>query len=280
MRKLWSGVYWEPNYDGVQVGAVVGDEAVALIDCPLRAEEAREWAAQAAELGPVRYLVLLDKHPDRSLGARHLPVAVVGHILTCEAMTGWPDTFRGQNNPIGAAADNLNRAGGVAKAIPEVIFQDKLTIELGGKTLVLQHHPGPTAGAIWALIPDQGIVFIGDAVTTTEPPYLGEADIEAWLEGLDLLRESEFEDWKYISSRDGPIERDDINDMARFIRKVPVRLDRMSEREDPAASAGTFANELMGDFRVTKSREELCHLRLTSGLRALYKRANPGFGSE
>lgn len=275
MRKLWSGVYWEPNYDGVQVGAVVGDEAVALIDVPLRNEQAREWSAQASELGPLRYLILLDHHPDRSLGARHLPLAIVGHVQTSEEMTGWPDTFRGQNNPIGSEADGLNRVGGVTRAVPQVIFEKELTIELGGKTLVLQHRPGPTPGSIWALIPDQQIAFIGDLITTSEPPYIGEADVEAWLAGLDQLRDSQFEDWKYVSSRDGPVVRDDLNDMARFIRKIPVRLDRMAEREKPGASAVTIANALLDDFRVTRSREEICHLRLTAGLRALYHRAHP-----
>lgn len=280
MRKLWSGVYWEPNYDGVQIGAVVGDDAVALIDSPLQAEAAREWTAQASELGPLRYLVLLDKHPDRSLGARHFSLAVVGHALTCREMLAGPDTYRGQGSPIGAVADDLNRATGVLRSAPEVIFDRELTLELGGKTLVLQHHPGPTSGAIWALIPDQEIVFIGDAVTTSEPPYVGYADVDAWLEGLDLLRASEFEDWKYISSRDGPVERENINDMARFVRKLPVRLERMSDREDPLASASTFASELLEDYPVSKTRHDICHLRLTSGLKALFSRTFPGSQTE
>lgn len=280
MRKLWSGVYWEPNYDGVQVGAVVGDEAVALIDSPLRAEDAREWAAQASELGPLRYLVLLDKHPDRSLGARHFPLAIVGHVLTTRVMLAASDTYRGQGSPIGAVADDLNRITGVFGSAPEVIFEDELTLELGGKTLVLQHHPGPTAGAIWGLIPDQEIAFIGDVVTTGEPPYVGNAEVDDWLEGLDLLRASEFEGWKYISSRDGPIERDDINNMARFVRKLPVRLDRMADREDPLASASTFASELLEDYQISKTRYEICHLRLTAGLKELFSRTHPGSQSD
>lgn len=277
MLRILKGIYLEKDYPGVYLGAVVGTEEseAVLIDAPLRAEEAREWMAQVAEKGEPRYAVLLDSHPDRALGIRHYDLPCVAHAETSAEMAAWPDTYKGGARPVGSEADSLKRVIGVEESVPQVIFREQMSIELPGRQVQLLHQAGPTPGSIWAEIPDKQTVYIGDAVTVKEPPYLGAADIDAWLDTLDVLRDSPFDEYKVISSRDGLIERDDINDMARFLRKVPVRLERLDEREDAEASAWTIAEELIEDFNVIKARRELVLLRLQRGLLRLLRHEEP-----
>jgi hypothetical protein len=71
------------------------------------------------------------------------------------------------------------------------------------------------------------------------------------------------------------VDRDAINDMARFLRKVPVRLEHMQEADDVEAAAEAAAEDLMDDFKVTSARWDLCHLRLKSGLIRLFRRDHP-----
>lgn len=275
MRKILKGVYLETKYPGVHLGAVTSDGVGLLIDSPLRAEEAREWLAEVSAEGEPRYLVLLDSQRERTLGARHFESTKIAHARVAEKMSRWPDSFKGNARPIGAESDQLKRITGVRKAVPEVIFEDEMIIELPDRPVHLTHRPGATPGAIWAEIPDKATVYIGDAVTVKEPPYVGEADIDGWLTTLDQLRDSPYDEYKVLSSRDGFIDRDEINDMARFLRKIPVRLERMQEREDLEAAARSIAEELVDDFKVTKARREVAILRLSSGLSQLYQAANP-----
>ncbi len=277
MLRILKGIYLEKGYPGVYLGVVVGTEEreAVLIDAPLRSEEAREWLGQVEEKWQPRFAVLLDAHPDRALGIRHYGLPAVAHADTSAEMVEWPDVYKGGVRPVGGEADSMKRVSGVSESVPEVIFRDQMMIELPGRPIRLLHRPGPTAGAMWVEIPDKETVFIGDAVTVKEPPYVGAADVEAWLHSLDVLRDSPFDEYKVISSRDGLIERDDINDMARFLRKIPVRIERLEERENPDTAARRIASELIEDFKVTKARRDLVLLRLEMGLVRLLRAEEP-----
>lgn len=275
MVKILKDLHIEKDFPGSYLGLVMGEGRALLIDAPLRPEEVREWLAMVNEMAEPRYLVLLDSHPDRSLGARLFDMPIIASATTAEIMEAWPDTYKGAANPSGIEADNLSRITGVRRAVPEIIFKERMTVTLPGRPVHLIHRPGPTAGSIWVDIPSKSTVFVGDAVTVAEPPYLGQADIDDWLEALDILREPPYDEYKVLSSRDGLVDRDEINDMARFLRKVPVRLERLEERQDLEGAAITIASELIEDFSPTIARTPVAETRLQAGLVELYQRLHP-----
>ncbi len=276
MRRLATKIFIEHAYDGLYIGGVAGEKSVLLIDSPLRTEDARDWLNLiSAEYGEPRYMVLLDQHPDRVLGARGLEIHRVAHEKTRQVMSGWPDSFKGGANPIGSEADRIKRITGVTRAVPEISFADEMMIYLGDRRVILRHQPGPTAGAAWVVLPEDKTLFIGDAVTVAEPPYLGEAEIEDWLALLDELRSPQHESYRLISSRDGLVDREAVNKMARFLRKIPFRIERMESRVDPLAAATTIAEELLEDFNIQPSRRPMARLRLEAGLQRLFRRKYP-----
>lgn len=270
MREIVRGVLIEDKYPGVIVGAIASEDGALLVDCPIRVEDAREWLSKLSEYGRPRYLALLDAFPDRVLGARALDLPSIAHDETRLTMATWPDTFKGAAHPIGAEADRLKRITGVTKAVPEVTFSDELEVHLGDRLIELWHRPGPMAGSIWVVFHDAGVAFIGDAVSISEPPYLGEADIDAWLESLDDLRG--LKGYKLISSHDGLIKTAGVNTMGRFLRKVPVRLARMADRGQPLEAAAKQASRLMQGIKVPSARREQALFRLEAGLTRLYRR--------
>jgi glyoxylase-like metal-dependent hydrolase (beta-lactamase superfamily II) len=270
MREIAKGVFLQEGYPGVRLGAVVADGTALLIDSPLRLEDGREWLAEVGARGRPRYLVLLDDHPDRVYGARGLDLALIAQSQAREAIASWPDPLRGNSQLLGAEADRLKRVSGLARAVPHLGFVDELHLQLGPRTIELRHRPGPRPGSAWVVLPWAKVVFVGDAVWLREPPDLGEADVEAWLESLAELRGSSFSRYKIVSARDGVVRREALVAMAGFLRKVALRLDRLRDREEKPEVAGRLAMQLARSFRIPAARREQALLRLRSGLERLY----------
>ncbi|MFQ5922176.1 MAG: MBL fold metallo-hydrolase [Anaerolineales bacterium] len=268
MRKYRSGVLVEARYPGVMIGAVPSNDGMLLVDVPLKPDDGRNWIGQLTSTGRPNYLALMDQHPDRALGMRAFDLPIVAQEATMQAMRSWPDAFKGSAKPIGAEADALKRVTGVHRAIPSISFEHELKFHLGDREVLFWHRPGPTAGSMWVVLPDAKIAFIGDMVTVSEPPYIGNAEIEAWIESLDELRSEAFSSFILISGRDGSIDREAVNAMARFVRKIPVRLQRMKKKGDP--SAESVAKGLLKDYEVPNARRDLVLLRLQTGLSNLY----------
>lgn len=278
MQRLRSGAFFETRYPGPILGAVPSEAGILLIDCPPRSDDSKDWTAQLAPNGRPSYLAMLDHHPDRALGARAFDLPIIAHETTLSEMRGWPDAYKGAANPIGAEADSLKRITGVGKAVPDLGFSDELELHLGERQVQFWHRPGPTAGAMWVVLPEAEVAFIGDLVSISEPPYVGEADIEAWLAALDELRTPAYEEFILISGRDGRVGRDELNAMARFVRKIPVRLERLEQRGDSPEAAERIARNLAKDFKLPNTRRDQVTLRLQTGLRSLYGRMYPQKG--
>jgi glyoxylase-like metal-dependent hydrolase (beta-lactamase superfamily II) len=272
MRKLARHVFLENEYVGVHVGLISVDDSLLLVDAPLLVDEAREWLEVISGKGRPRYLAFLDSHPDRVLGAINYDIPIIAHYGTMDEMRGWSDTFKGGAQPIGADADQFKRIVGVQKVVPDLAFSNEMSLYLNELELTFLHRPGPRDGSMWLLIPSAKAVFVGDFVTVSQPPYFGAADIDRWLKGLDNLRDSPLRDYKIISSRDGLVKRDDINNMARFLRKIPLRLKDLTGGEGDEEIARKHASALLKSYALPAVYEDIAHLRLTSSLIDLHSR--------
>jgi glyoxylase-like metal-dependent hydrolase (beta-lactamase superfamily II) len=274
MRKIAPDIYIEDEYPGVQLGMVVSDEEVLLVDCPIQVETAREWVWASAKYGKPSYLLIMDHHPERVIGARGLKIPLIGHDETRRILANLPDTFKGSAHPIGAETDSMKRITGMSRSIPDLSFTDCLKFDLGKIEVEVWHQPGPTSGAVWLVLNKAQTIFIGDAVTVAEPPYIGASDLQAWLLTLDELRSEKFRDFRFVSSRDGLIEREHINSMARFIRKVQSRINWLADRKDVDGEFERFTTELLQGFDACE-KKPACALRLHNGLADLYQRLYP-----
>jgi len=272
MRKITSDVYIENKFPAVHLGLIVIDGRTMLIDSPIRLEDGRAWLHQVEEYGEPFYTVLLDPHPDRVIGARDSQIPLVGHTVTSQIMAMKSDSFKGSAHPIGAETDRLKRVTGVSRSIPNLTLSDKMTIRLEGGEVELWHRPGPMEGSAWVVFHKREVIFIGDAVTVDEPPFVGDSNIPAWLETLDDLRSSGLRSYHLISSRDGEIDREEINTMARFLRKVQLRIERLEGMGEPDSSFDKIAAELLRDFSLSGSCDDRANLRLRVGLEDLHQK--------
>ncbi|HKZ54070.1 MAG TPA: MBL fold metallo-hydrolase [Anaerolineales bacterium] len=272
MRVLAPGIFVEDDLLGVHLGAVDSEDGLLLIDSPLRTEDVREWLNQLASYGRPRYLVLLDHHLDRVLGARNFDVTILAHETARDVMSDWPDSYKGGANPIGAEADRLKRITGVTRAVPTLTFSSALTIYLGSRQVQFRHRPGPMPDSCWVVLPEAKLVFIGDAVTVAEPPYLGESNLDVWLAALDELRDLAAHSYRLIGSRDGEVGREAVAAMARLLRKIQRLVERFASKSGPSRSLESSVSHLAQGYHLPTDRMERALLRLRVGVTRLIER--------
>ena len=177
--------------DIANVGFVVGDKAVAVIDAGGSAAVARDLLAAIREVTdlPVRWLILTHMHPDHVLGAPVFVEAgatVVGHAKLARALAARRDVYLRSN----AALIGPDFAGsGVPDAIEPV--QGRREIDLGGRVLVLEAEPtAHTDNDLTVLDRATGTLFMGDLLFMGHLPAI-DGSITGWLEVIAALRQRE-----------------------------------------------------------------------------------------
>ncbi len=277
MHQIERGIYYEDGYLGVTLGAIISAYGIIMIDAPLRIEDSRNWRSILLNQrgGSNRLLINLDSHPDRTLGTRAMDCTIVAHQKTAKAFRNRPTIFKGQNAESGALWESYNDSIGMRWTIPDITFTDQMSLHWGGPQVVLEYHPGPTSGAIWAILPDEKIAFIGDSVTTNQPPFLANADLEAWIESLSLLQ-NDYRDFILISGRGVLLAANAIQEQQRILTNVLKGIDRLTKRNAPPEATEELIPSLIAGYETTADQHELYLQRLRYGLSNYYlRRSHP-----
>lgn len=274
MQELANHVYIDTSYPGVTLGAINWSHGLILIDAPFRPEDARAWRTTLLNLGGGvdRLLVNLDAHFDRTLGVRAMDCTVVGHEKMAEVYRNRPVTFKTQGSETGAEWELHNGLGSIRWVPPEITFTDRLLIHWDGSPLSLESHPGPSTGAIWAVLPEQRIAFVGDALIPDQPPYLATADLPTWINTLEPLLTPAYQDYLLISGRGGPVAHQQVRRQIRYLQKVHAMIEELAQQKAPAEETATLTPKLLKDFEVTPQNETQYRQRLQYGLYHYYVR--------
>lgn len=267
MRQIQRGIYFEDSYLGVTLGGLVFSHGTIMIDAPLRTEDARSWRSTLLNQrgGSNRLLVNLDAHPDRTLGARSMECAIVTHQKAANVFRTRSSIFKGQSMEMGALWEDYDDAIGLRWANPDATFTDELSLHWGGPEIVLAYHPGPAIGAIWTIIPEEKVVFVGDAVMLDQPPFLADAEIPAWLETLDRL-ENAYQDYIIISSRSGLVTLEQVQDQKAYLLNAQQIIQQYIDTEDQPEVMEELIPQLIKGFNFPNRWREKYQQRLRYGL--------------
>jgi glyoxylase-like metal-dependent hydrolase (beta-lactamase superfamily II) len=274
MKKITTGVYLEDSYPGVIVGAVLSDEGALLIDAPLRPDDGREWLAAARELqnSADRTLVYLDAHPDRTLGGRAMDSTIIAHEAVIKVFEDRPSIFKAQVPESGTAWETCTGLSGIRWAPPNLGFSTQLKIHSGDQEILLEHHPGPQDGAAWLVLPDAGVVFVGDLITVKQPPFLANANLPAWDESLELLASSAYKGFTILTSREGKVNEKSIKDMRKFLNNVHKQLERLARRKSAVENVEKMVDKQLGAFDFPARYRNQYYQRLLYGLQHCYSK--------
>jgi len=272
MQEIAKDIYIEDSLPGVIVGAIIHPKGTLMIDAPLRAEDARSWKAILLHQGSGnhRLLVNLDGHHDRILGNRAVGCDTIAHIETIKLLENRPNIFKGQNEDSGSEWENLLEVLGTRWLAPNLYFTDSITLHWNSSDILLEHHPGPEPGALWVIVPEQKVVFIGDTVVLKQPPFLARADIPQWLATLKLLTLKKYRDYTIISSRGGKVTQKDIRDLQKFLKGLLGRFERLASHKGQAEQTERFVNSLLKKIDFRKEYQTQYEQRLHYGLYKYY----------
>jgi glyoxylase-like metal-dependent hydrolase (beta-lactamase superfamily II) len=272
MQEIKPGIYYENGYPGVTLGALTPERGTILIDAPLRPEDSRSWRATLhnRSSGMERILIYMDAHPDRTIGARALESTVIAHQYTALVFGDRPTTFKGQNPDIGAEWETCDDLANTRWAQPDITFTKQMCLNWGDKEIILEHHPGPAPGAIWVIIPQSQVMFIGDAVLVNQPPFLENADLYAWMDAVELLLSPLYKRYIFISGREGPVSHKDIQTQRHYLKKITDALEKLAQRGALPDDTQDLIPDLLKKLSFSVERKALYAQRLRYGLHNYY----------
>ncbi|MEV0678739.1 MBL fold metallo-hydrolase [Actinosynnema sp. NPDC050436] len=181
------------------VGIVVGEHAALVVDTGLGPRSGRYVLDRARHLagGRALYLTTTHFHPEHGFGAqvfRGAATAVHHRAQRDELRRKGPaylDLFAGLGPEVAAELADVRLTGA------DVVYDgDRLELDLGGRTAVLEHRgPAHSAGDQTVLVDDR-VLFTGDLVENRMfpivphfPPFDVDADADRWIAVLGELRD-------------------------------------------------------------------------------------------
>ena len=273
MQALSNHVYIEEQYPGVTLGVIALPHGLIQIDAPPAPEDARSWRAALLNLnsGVERLLINLDGHPDRTLGARAMECTIIAHERTAETFRNRPNTFKAQGEETGSDWEAVVGLGSIRWAPPEISFTAHMAIEWSNFPVLLEHHSGPTAGAIWVILPEQKIMFVGDMVVAGQPPFFASANLSEWIKSLEHLIEN-YKDFTIISGRSGSVTIKNAETQCEIIKDLHAELEKMAQKGAGVENVEALIPTLLSDFNVPGERKKQYQQRLVHGLKHYFSR--------
>ena len=268
MQEITKKIFIEDQFPGVTLGVIVAQRGLIQIDAPPSPEDARTWRASLMSLGGglERVLVNMDAHPDRTLGARAMDCTVIAHEKTANIFRTRPSTFKAQGEETGADWESIPGLGSVRWAPPEISFSDLMTLHWDDTPVLLEHHAGPAHGSIWVHLPQENVVFIGDAVMKNQPPFLAGSNLKSWLASLNHLMSPEFKGYTIISSRGGVVNASAVKTQYDFLKHVHDKLEKSTSKKPNPATVEKLVTSLLTWFKAPAARQKQFAQRLRYGL--------------
>jgi len=273
MKEITPDILIETEYEGVTVGVIRTPEGICMIDFPLLKKDIQAWhtICTRSGVGPKRISVLLDAHPDRAGGFKDNKNPIITHAHTEKTLRGRPSITKMQGMETGNIWELIPEIAALDWPKPEITFSKTLSISWQENPIIIENHPGPTPGALWVDIPDHKVLFVGDAITSRQPPFLFSADISPWIENLESLKKARYKDYTIISGRNGLVSSDDIRFSLRFLKKALRAFERLDDHKADLTKVQKTAISYMKDFKSkNKSEEEIFRNRLSYGFSKYY----------
>ena len=205
----WIGPHGGPSPENrgfrMNMGFVVGKDAVAVIETGYHAPMAREMLQHIKRITPlpVKYVINTNSQPDRFLGNEHFR----SHSTTVIASAAEATRMAALGGMFAQASERalgLKPGGIVIPNPPDRIVDGDAVLDLGGLEIHLRqfgaaHTPGPLV----VHIPQDNAVYAGDILYSGRlPAVIDGGNVKSWIAVFDKLRE--FKDAIFVPGHGKP----------------------------------------------------------------------------
>ncbi|OQA42218.1 MAG: Hydroxyacylglutathione hydrolase [Chloroflexi bacterium ADurb.Bin325] len=177
-----SGLYAE-----VTATVIFTDEGAVLVDTlpfPQETRQIREFVNQRHM--PVAYVVNSHSHADHIYGTYLFPESVVvAHYQCRRLMERYAETALHQ------AKEQTPQLADVQIRYPELLFNDAMTLRIGGKTVELNYSPGHSRDVITVHVVEDRLMIASDTVMPV--PYIVGGDLDDLVLSLQAIKNKSLE---------------------------------------------------------------------------------------
>ena len=254
------------------VGIVVGEKAVLVVDTGMGTRNGETVLAEAARVGKDRtgkpkpiYIVTTHVHPEHDMGAHAFPkdsklIRSMNQVAAIAAGAGTSLV------PLFASRSELNAEllKDAHHRDADILFQDQYTLDLGGlKAKICDMGTNHTLGDTAVLV--DGVLFSGDVAMKPQPAFVNPAaKISHWLRSLDRLQEMKP---KIIVPSHGPFGGVEI------ISGYRAYFTRIRDRTAELRKAGKSQDEAIQVVTDEMAAQYPDRNRLAGAIRAAYAEA-------
>jgi len=272
MQRIAERVYVETIYRGGNIGCVITDRGLVLIDTPILPRDAHHWREQIKNLTPLPllYVVNTDYCEERVLGSTLFDAPIVAHESAWERVQGYGDTFGQQianalrpiDSEAAAAAEQLKPIG------PQITFTERMSLCKGSPEVRLIHLGGHTPASVAVYLPDEQILFTGDNVVVDTLPVLIHADTKQWLEALTNIRKMRVE--TLVPGRGPLCDVTVTQPLSEYLRLIRDQVRRSFQSGRSKSEMSSLIADLIDAYPLASTEREGLRARIKANLDRVY----------
>ncbi len=273
MREISPGIFVETDQRGANYSAILTDDGFIVIDTPIVPKQAvafRDELKRIAGGKPFLYIINTDHHRGHIVGNQYFaPTPVISHDIAWKHMKGYGENFKQRvidsfkkEPEIQAQFGGIND---IQIVVPKITFSHRLDIVRGGRDLRVIRIGGHTAATSAIFMPNEKLLFVGDAVWVGQHPYMAQGNSKEWLDGLTYIRKLRSD--RIIPGR-GPVTgREGTERMSEYIRYMRARIRTLHRQgKTKQETVQTVLREVVAWFPITPALKSKTESQIKQGI--------------
>ncbi|MGB7341521.1 MAG: MBL fold metallo-hydrolase [Phototrophicaceae bacterium] len=264
-------VFTSDLYVQVTASVIVTTDGIVVIDTLLYPEETQQLThlIQTRLKQPVRYVINTHHHADHTTGTSLFGTpTVIAHKQCREYLN-----TRGRDS-LKRLKDGSPDMKDIQLVLPDIVFDDRMSFHLGGKTFHLEHSPGHSHDSITVWIEEDNILFAADTVMPI--PYFVDGNYDDFIASLEKLQDRNFEN--IIQGHGEVILRGEANKKIKsdldYLQRLRIAVDKaLASSDDPEK-----VKKALGSIKVSACGKS--HILLNGAVETLHYQNVLALGAE
>lgn len=270
MKEISPGIFVETDQRGANYSAILTDDGFIVIDTPIVPRQAiafRDELLRIAGGKAFLYIINTDHHRGHIVGNQYfVPTPVVAHDIAWKHMKGYGDNFKQR------VIDSFKKEPEIQAQfteiqiiVPKITFSHRLDIVRGGRDLRIIRIGGHTAATSVVWLPDERMLFVGDAVWVDQHPYMAQGNSKEWLDGLTFIRKLRAD--QIVPGRGPVCGREGTERSSEYIRYMRARI-RTCHRQGRTKqeTVQTVLREVVGWFPISAALKSKTESQIKQGI--------------